>query len=133
MCDQQSLRSACAYAQSDQSLCWLLEYSMAVKLLTEYHLEFLSLKGGCTGSTDSTHVKCRIVGNHMSRLKCHVMLHYTRLLKPNVLNPVTCTYHTHMEQSGITCAWLAKMLYSLLCYVVLLSFSSYCHTPSRTF
>ena len=27
---------------------------MAVKLLTEHHLEFLSLKGGCTGSSRST-------------------------------------------------------------------------------
>ena len=53
MCDQQSLRSACAHAQSDQSL----EYSMIVKLLTEHHLEFLSLKGGCRGSSESTHVK----------------------------------------------------------------------------
>ena len=49
--------SACSYAQSDQSLCWLLEYSMTVKLLTEKNLEFLSLKEGCTGSTESTHVK----------------------------------------------------------------------------
>ena len=57
MCDQQSLRPACAYAQSDQSLCLSLEYSMIVKLLTERHLEFLSLKGGCTGSSESTLVK----------------------------------------------------------------------------
>ena len=57
MCDQQNLRSACAYAQIDQSLCWSLEYSMIVKLLTEHHLEFLSLKGGCTGSSESTLVK----------------------------------------------------------------------------
>ena len=35
MCDQQSLRSACAYAQSDQSLCLSLEYCMSVKLLNE--------------------------------------------------------------------------------------------------
>ena len=28
-----------------------------VKLLTEHHLKFLSLKGGCTGSSESTHVK----------------------------------------------------------------------------
>ena len=34
MCDQQSLRSAWAYAQSDQRLCLSLEYSMTVKLLT---------------------------------------------------------------------------------------------------
>ena len=57
MCDQQSLRSACAYAQSDQSLCWSLEYSMSVKLLTEHHLEFLSLNGGSEGSSESTLVK----------------------------------------------------------------------------
>ena len=43
--------------QSDQSLCLSLEYSMSVKLLTEHHLEFLSLKGGCTGSSESTLVK----------------------------------------------------------------------------
>ena len=30
---------------------------MIVKLLTEQHLEFLSLKRGCTGSSESTHVK----------------------------------------------------------------------------
>ena len=57
MYDQQRLRPACAYAQSDQSLCWLLEYFMTVNLLTEHHLEFLSLKGGCTGSSESTLVK----------------------------------------------------------------------------
>ena len=57
MCDQQSLRSACAYAQSDQSLCLSLEYFMSVKLLTEHLLEVLSLKGGCIGSSESTLVK----------------------------------------------------------------------------
>ena len=30
---------------------------MIVKLLTEHHLEFLSLKVGCTGSSECTHVK----------------------------------------------------------------------------
>ena len=30
---------------------------MIVKLLTERHLEFLSLKGGCTGLSESTLVK----------------------------------------------------------------------------
>ena len=51
MCDQQSLRSACAYAQSYQSLCYSLEYSMRVKLLAENNLEFLGLNVGCTGSS----------------------------------------------------------------------------------
>ena len=56
MCDQQGLRSACAHTQSDQSLCWSLECSMIVKLLTEHHLECLSLKGGCRGSSESTNI-----------------------------------------------------------------------------
>ena len=30
---------------------------MSVKLLTEHHLEVLSLKGGCRGSSESTLVK----------------------------------------------------------------------------
>ena len=30
---------------------------MTVKLLTEHHFEFLGLKGGCTGSPESTRVK----------------------------------------------------------------------------
>ena len=30
---------------------------MSVKLLTEHHLEFLSLKGGCAGWSESTLVK----------------------------------------------------------------------------
>ena len=57
MCDQQRLRPACAYAQADQSLGQSLEYSMTVKLLTEHQLELLSLKGGYTGSSESTLVK----------------------------------------------------------------------------
>ena len=57
MCDQQSLRSACAYAQSDQRLCKSLEYSTSSKLLTEHPLEFLSFKGGSRGSSESTLVK----------------------------------------------------------------------------
>ena len=57
MCDKQRLRPACAYAKTDQSLCKSLEYSMNIKLPTEYHLEFLRLKGGCTGSSESTLVK----------------------------------------------------------------------------
>ena len=68
MCNQQSLTSACAYAQSDQSLFYSLAYSKTVKLLTEHNLEFLSFKGGCTGSSESTQVKYHIIGNHMSRL-----------------------------------------------------------------
>ena len=73
MCDQQSLRSACAYAQSDQSLCLSLEYSKSVKLLTEHHLELLSLKGGCTSLSESTLVKIPHCWNHMTWLKYYKM------------------------------------------------------------
>ena len=38
---------------------------MTVKLLTEHHLEFLSFKGGCRGSSESTHIKMP----HCTRLK----------------------------------------------------------------
>ena len=41
---------------------------MTAELMTEHHLEFLSLKGGRTGSSDSNHVKMLHFGNHMSRL-----------------------------------------------------------------
>ena len=40
-----------------KSLKESLECYKSVKLLTEHHLEFLSLKGGCTGSSESTLVK----------------------------------------------------------------------------
>ena len=56
ICKHQRLRPTRVYAQSGQSLCWSLEYSTNLRLLTEHHLEFLRLKG-CTGSSDSTHVK----------------------------------------------------------------------------
>ena len=43
---------------------------MIVKLLTEHPLEYLSLKGGCKGSSESTLVKfCEIVGNPIPRLR----------------------------------------------------------------
>ena len=57
MCDQQSLRSACAYPQSDQRRCSSLEYFVSGKLLTEHRLEFLSFKVGCTRSSKSTLAK----------------------------------------------------------------------------
>ena len=70
MCGQQSLRSACQFTQSDQSLCSSLEYSMSVKLLTDYHLEFLSLKEAAQARLSRHLSKCHIIGNHMLRLIC---------------------------------------------------------------
>ena len=45
---------------------------MIVKLLTEHHLEFLSLKGGCRGSSESTHVKMPYCWK--SRVLAHLIL-----------------------------------------------------------
>ena len=39
---------------------------MTLKLLTEHHLEFLSFKGGCTGSSESTLAK-----NILLEIACH--------------------------------------------------------------
>ena len=44
---------------------------MIVELLTECHLEFLSLKGGCIGLSESTLVKMSNVGNLMPRLNSY--------------------------------------------------------------
>ena len=51
---------------------------MTLKLLTEHHLVFLSLKGGCTGSSESTHVKmphCK-----KSRVTAHFIRYYHNAL-----------------------------------------------------
>ena len=74
MCDKQRPRPACAYAHSDQSHCYSLKYSMVIKLLTAHNLEFLSLKGGCAGLSESSLSKYHIVGNHMSWLKYIFMI-----------------------------------------------------------
>ena len=47
----------CATGKGSDQPARMLEYFTSVKLLTEYHLEFLTLKGGCTGSSESTLVK----------------------------------------------------------------------------
>ena len=61
-CDQQRLRPVCAYAQSDQSLCSSLDYTM-IKVLTEVGVEQTHL---------SLHLsKYHIVGrNRTSQLIC---------------------------------------------------------------
>ena len=55
---------------------------MIVKLLTEHHLEFLSLKGGCRGSSESTHVKIPHCW------KSHATAHYRMCsIKRSAFNP----------------------------------------------
>ena len=47
---------------------------MIVKLLTEHHLAFLSLKGGCTGSSESTLAK--MSNCWKSRAGAHIRLYF---------------------------------------------------------
>ena len=46
---------------------------MTVKLLTEHHLEFPSLKGGCTGSSKSTLSLVKIPHCWKSHVVAHIM------------------------------------------------------------
>ena len=95
MCDQQSLRSACAYAQSDQSLCLSLEYSMTVRQLTEHHLELLNLKGGCTGSSESTkNVK-------LLEITCHGSIIYLLMKALVIWHVFSLNDHEHRESIWI--------------------------------
>ena len=60
---------------------------MIVKLLTEHHSEFLSLKGGCTGWSESTlfkmshcwksHVAAHFVSTHLDLI--HLLIMRTRV------------------------------------------------------
>ena len=45
---------------------------MTVKLLTKHHSESLSLKGGCTGSSESIHVK--VPHFWKSHVAAHIMI-----------------------------------------------------------
>ena len=47
---------------------------MTVKLLTEHHLEFLSLKGGCRGSSKSTLVKMSALAQILSNVKMVLLI-----------------------------------------------------------
>ena len=72
MCDQQSLRSACACVQSDRSLCLSLECSVAVWLLAGRRLGFLCL-GAVRARLGLRLSECHIVGSHMF-IQCFVLV-----------------------------------------------------------
>ena len=97
MCDQQRLRPACAYAQSDQILCKSLEYSMNVQLLAEQHLEFLSLKEGCTEWSESTIVKTPYCWK--SHVTAHLFWFRFCDLKINIYNINNITNIAHRASS----------------------------------
>ena len=95
------MRPAKPQISLDQSLCQLLEYSMIVKLLTEHHLEFLSLKGGCRGSSESTHVKM----SHCWKSHAQAQM---------VLDKCSCPWGTNNIQNHIRgLQWLSGRLLDL--------------------
>ena len=47
---------------------------MNVKLLTDHHLEFLSLKGGCTGSSESILLEITCHGSYVTCMSRHFSL-----------------------------------------------------------
>ena len=67
---------------------------MTLRLMTEHHSECLSLKVGCTGSSESTIVKCHIVGNLMSRLK------YRLFWLPKTVHKPMCSYMSFVQENA---------------------------------
>ena len=67
----------------------VIEYSLTVRLLTEHNLEFLSLKGGCTGSSESTLVKTP------HYWKSHVVAHMYGIIYPGLWK-----YHARLVRPG---------------------------------
>ena len=59
---------------------------MIDKLLTDYHLEFLSLKVGCRVSSDDTHVKMP----HCWKIHALAHLIYVTLLPQGVMGGLHC-------------------------------------------
>ena len=115
MCDQQGLRSACAYAQSGQSLCLSIKCSVTVRLLTGRRLGFLCLVGG---GAVQVRLGLRvsggyIVGNYMPLLIYYPKLWYTCALEIFVVkttslskvflnfSPFSLLRHLHVNRMGI--------------------------------
>ena len=74
---------------------------MSVKLLTEHHLKFLSLTGGCTGLSESTLVK----QPHFSKSNDVAQMFQTKRL-PTTQNkqtpPTTTKQHTQLSNKSKT-------------------------------
>ena len=76
------------------------KYSMTVKLLMEQHLEFLSIMGGCTGSSEFIHVKIpHCSKSHVTHVTAHLSLRSFCLF---LSGSFTCRFYcmsTHVRSS----------------------------------
>ena len=72
---------------------------MIVKLLTEHHLEFLSSKGGCRGSSESTLV--RMSNCWKSRALAHLCRGYIICIFQFVLPSATLVYFCYAPKGTL--------------------------------
>ena len=87
MCDQQRLRPACAYTQSDQSRCLWLEYST-----DQTSFGVSKLKKEAAQARLSLHLsKCHIVENHMTRL-IYMFMIFNCLPKSKINSLLYCDF-----------------------------------------
>ena len=86
---------------------------MTVKLLTEHHLEFLSFKGGCTGSFESMLIKLPHCW------KSHVPAHLCILLPPQIPknNPDTASQRHWWTPHGNTVKKIQGFFFRLLVFI----------------
>ena len=103
---------------------------MTLTLLTEHHLEFLRLKGGCTGLSASTHVKipnrntCQSVRHYLTNSIISLCffflfqpkicsLHYESKADTNnnvikIINPLEGSFHEESEQRTFSCEFCLR-------------------------
>ena len=88
---------------------------MSVKLLTEQHLVFLNLKGGCTGSSESTLIKMPHCW------KSHVT---AQLIVLNVVtfSGINCRFNGNIVDPDQTFIWMFDL--SAHCFVLSIRYVS---------
>ena len=72
---------------------------MIVKLLTEHHLTFLSIKEGCTGFSESTLVKMSNCWKSHVRAQIHMKTVYTG--RTNMTNIATIYEPRHLISNNV--------------------------------
>ena len=87
---------------------------MTVKLLTEHHLEFLSFKGGCTGSSGSTLVKMPHCW------KSHAAAHFIVLVIKSSVGKLASSpmFLLFLRDSDIICPRMSVILPSLISFLM---------------
>ena len=66
---------------------------MSVKLLTKHYLEFLSLKGGCTGSSESIHFKMPHCWNSHALAHLKAVKGYTKISGKSAVTNIGVELH----------------------------------------